>query len=89
MWWVTPPVDVDMQENSSIDQRLPRVVVAVAAAMAAVYAPNIWLKGLLAGVAATVSATVVFGSTGLGRGAERPEDALPHWRTLKTYRVEA
>jgi len=83
---------LNMDQNISFDERLPRVVVAVAAAMAAIYAPNIWLKGLLAGVAATVSATVVFGASGLLDTAETAatrEDAQPQWRTLKTYRVEA
>jgi hypothetical protein len=89
MSWVTPPVDVDMEQNISFDERLPKVVVAVAAAMAAIYAPNIWLRGLLAGVAATVSANVVFGAGGMTSRAETPEDSPPHWRTLKTYRVEA
>jgi hypothetical protein len=89
MSWVTPPVDVDMKQNSSFDERLPKVVVAVAAAMAAIYAPNFWLRGLLAGVAATVSASVVFGSRELTSVAETTEDSQPHWRTLKTYRVEA
>jgi hypothetical protein len=88
MWWVTPPVDVDMNQNISLDQRLPGVVVAVAAAMAAIYAPNLWLKGLLTGVAATASAAVVFGSTGESSATDRDRDAQPHWRTLKTYRVE-
>jgi hypothetical protein len=89
MWWVTPPVDVDMDQNFSSDERLPRVVVAVAAATAAIYAPNIWLKSLLAAVAATVSATVLFGSTATSHATDRQDDSQPHWRTLKTYRVEA
>jgi hypothetical protein len=78
-----------MEQNISFDERLPKVVVAAAAAMAAIYAPNIWLRGLLAGVAATVSANVVFGAGGMTSRGETPEDSPPHWRTLKTYRVEA
>jgi hypothetical protein len=74
---------------SSIDARLPKMVVAVAAAMAAIYTPNIWLKGLLAGVAATVSATVVMASYEGGSVVDSDDNAEPHWRTLKTYRVEA
>jgi len=76
-----------MDHYTAFDERLPRVVIAVAAAVAAVYAPNVWFKSLLAGVAATVSATVVFGRTGMGAAAANQEE--PHWRTLKTYRVEA
>jgi hypothetical protein len=85
MWWVTPPVVADMSQYISTDDRVPRLVVAVAAAVAAVYAPNVWLRGLLAAIAATMSATVVFGSAPTN-GTESRE--APHWRTLKTYRVE-
>jgi hypothetical protein len=85
---VTPRVEAEMDHYTSFNERLPRVVVAVAAAVAAVYAPNVWLKSLLAGVAATVSATVVFSAAdAIGAAAANQEE--PHWRTLKTYRVEA
>jgi hypothetical protein len=56
--------------------------------MAAIYAPNVWLRGLLAAVAATVSANVVLGSLTMTSVAASPEDSHPQWRTLKTYRVE-
>jgi hypothetical protein len=79
-----------MQQNISLDQDLPKLVVAVAAAVGAVYAPNVWLRSLLAGVAATVSASVVFGANGVGRSEENRDLAeQPHWRTIKTFRVEA
>jgi hypothetical protein len=79
-----------MQQNLSLEQDLPKLVVAVAAAVGAIYAPNIWLRSLLAGVAATVSASVVLGSNGMSH-VEESQDASeqPHWRTLKTFRVEA
>jgi hypothetical protein len=87
MWWVMPPVVADMERNTSTDDRLPKLVVAVAAAVGAVYAPNVWLRGVLAAVAAAVSANVVMASAGM-KSAESGK-AQPHWRTLKTYRVEA
>jgi hypothetical protein len=78
-----------MERNISFDERLPKVVVATAAAIAAIYAPNIWLKGLLAAVAAAASATVVLASPESPNASDRQRDSHPHWRTLKTYRVEA
>jgi len=75
--------------STSVRDRVPGGVVAAAAAVAAIYAPNRWLKGFLAGLAVTFGALAVSDRpnpgprTGTG-GAEEP-----HWRTLKTYRVQA
>jgi hypothetical protein len=87
MWSATSPVGVDMDQTFSVDDRLPKIVVAVAAGIGAVYAPNFWLRGLLAGVAATASAIVFLGSSEARNATDSQEE--PHWRTLKTYRVEA
>jgi hypothetical protein len=76
-----------MDQTFSVDDRLPEIVVAVAAAIAAVYAPNLWLKGVLAGVAVTASAIVFLGDAD-ARNANGSQEQ-PHWRTLKTFRVEA
>ena len=78
-----------MQQNISLDQDLPKLVVAVAAAVGAIYAPNVWLRSALAAVAATVSASVVFGSNGMTDLERQDSSEEPHWRTLKTFRVEA
>jgi hypothetical protein len=79
-----------MQQNISLEQDLPKLVVAVAAAVGAIYAPNFWLRTVLAGVAATVSASVVFGTNGMSNAEEnRDRSEEPHWRTIKTFRVEA
>lgn len=88
IWWVTPPVVANMAPHISNDDRVPKLVVAVAAAVAAVYAPSVWFRGLLAAVATTMAANVVFASTGMTDAGESQDSSEPHWRTLKTYRVE-
>jgi len=81
MWKLT------MAQDLSIDGRMPAFVIATAATVGAFYAPSGWVKGALAGLAMTAGAAALI-ACGASMDA-RQDDAQPHWRTLKTYRVEA
>jgi hypothetical protein len=82
-----------MTQNVHSDERLPRIGLAAAAGVAAVFAPG-WLKTGLLGIAAGLLASVATGHCPLKaalseRRALNRRDAEAAWRTLKTYRVQA
>jgi hypothetical protein len=82
-----------MTQNVYSDERLPRIGLAVAAGVAAVFAPTRLRTGLL-GLAAGLVASVATGYCPLkaalsGRRALNRGDAETAWRTLKTSRVQA
>jgi DUF2892 family protein len=77
-----------MERNVSASERTPRLVIALAAGVAGAIAPGLLLKGVLTGAAAALLATVATGYCPINAALEDGHDDTPHWRTLKTYRVE-
>ena len=81
-----------MMQNVSADQYVPRIAAAVAAGVGAALVPATWLKTGLYAAAAGLLASVASGycpiNAALNEKNARHEEE-PHWRTLKTYRVEA
>jgi hypothetical protein len=77
-----------MVTNVSASERTPRLVIALAAGIAGVFAPGLLLKGLLTGAAAAMLATVATGYCPINAARDESNAETPHWRTLKTYRVE-
>ena len=79
-----------MKQNISTSERTPRLIVAVAAGVAAAYTRNVFLKRLFLGAAAAMLGTVASGYCPVNAVLDREEaDTSPRWRTLKTFRVEA
>ena len=78
-----------MIQNVSAEQRLPRIVIAIAAGIGAALAPSVSLKTGLFAAAAGLLASVATGYCPINAAMERGEEPQPRWRTLKTYRVEA
>ena len=83
----TPRVGTDMETNVSTSERTPRLVMALAAGVAAAWAPGVLLKGVLVGSAAAFMATVATGYCPINAALDDCEAEAPRWRTLKTYRV--
>jgi hypothetical protein len=78
-----------MVTNVSTSERTPRIAIALAAGIAGAFAPSLLLKGLLTGAAVAVLTTVATGYCPINAALDGPNTEMPHWRTLKTHRVEA
>jgi hypothetical protein len=78
-----------MVTNVSASERTPRIVIALAAGLAGGFAPSLLLKGLLTSAAVGILTTVATGYCPINAALERGNTEMPHWRTLKTHRVEA
>jgi Protein of unknown function (DUF2892) len=78
-----------MVTNVSVSERTPRIVLALTAGIAGACAPGLWLKGLLTGAAVAMLATVATGYCPINAALNGENSETPHWRTLKTHRVEA
>ena len=78
-----------METNISATERTPRIVLALAAGVAAALASRVMLKGLLLGSAAAMLATVATGYCPFNAALKDSDTEAAHWRTLKTHRVEA
>jgi len=87
-WWATPRVGAEMVTNVSSSERTPRLVIALAAGVAGALAPTLLLKGVLTGAAVALLATVATGYCPITAALEETNAETPHWRTLKTHRVE-
>lgn len=88
MWSATPRVVAEMVTNVAASERTPRLVIALAAGVAGFLAPSLLLKGVLTGAAAAVLATVATGYCPINEALYQNDAEAPHWRTLKTHRVE-
>jgi hypothetical protein len=88
MWSATPPVGAEMEPNIGASERLPRLMVAVAAGVAAVLAPGVFLKGVCVAGATALLATVATGYCPLNAALDERRGNAPHWRPLRTFRVE-
>ena len=79
-----------MEQNIGSEERMPRIVMAVAAAIGASLTRSNLLKGAFLAVAGGLLSTVATGycpiSAVLGRRDTAEE---PTWRTIRTWRVEA
>ena len=84
----TPRVGAEMERNVSASERTPRLVIALAAGVAAALAPSLLLKAVLIGSATAMLATVATGYCPINAALDARDVEAPHWRTLKTYRVE-
>jgi hypothetical protein len=84
-----PRVGADVEPNVSTRERTPRLVMALAAGVAAAFAPSVMLKGFLLGSAAAMLATVATGYCPINAALVHSDAEAPGWRTLKTHRVEA
>jgi hypothetical protein len=84
----TPRVGVEMESNVSASEQTPRLVIALAAGVAAAIAPGVLLKSVLVAGATAMLATVATGYCPINAVLNERDAAAPHWRTLKTYRVE-
>lgn len=81
--------EFEMKENVGTDERIPRVVMALAMATAALWAPKAALKIGLLTLAGGMLGTVATGYCPVYAIADRDTTERPTWRTLKTWRVEA
>jgi hypothetical protein len=81
-------VGVEMESNVSTSERTPRLVIALAAGVAAALAPGVLLKSVLVAGATAMLATVATGYCPVNAVLDERDGEAPHWRTLKTYRVE-
>ena len=77
-----------MEPNVVASERLPRVMVAAGAAVAAVLAPGVFLKSLCLAGAGALLMTVATGYCPINAALNDDAEETPHWRTLKTFRVE-
>jgi len=78
-----------MMTNVSASERTPRIVIALAAGLAGAFAPSLLLRGLLTSAAVAMLTTVATGYCPINAALEGGTIETPHWRTLKTHRVEA
>jgi len=77
-----------MVTNVSASERAPRIVIALTAGIAGALAPSLLLKGLLTGAALAMLTTVATGYCPINAALDSGSAEAPHWRTLKTHRVE-
>jgi hypothetical protein len=85
---VMPPVGAEMTTNVSAAERTPRIIIALAAGVAAAWTSNPALKGVLVGAAAAMLATVATGYCPINAAGRKSDAADARWRTLRTFRVE-
>ena len=84
----TQRVDAKVETNVSTRERTPRLVMVLAAAVGAAFAPSVVLKGFLLGSAAAMLATVATGYCPINAALLHGGATAPGWRTLRTHRVE-
>jgi hypothetical protein len=77
-----------MKTNVPISERPPRIAIALAAAVAAIFAPGVLLKSLLLGGSGAMLITVATGYCPVNAGLADDVVDRPQWRTLRTHRVE-
>jgi hypothetical protein len=78
-----------MQPNVADSEQTPRLMIALAAGVAATLVPGRFLKGLFLASAAGMLATVATRYCPINAALDAQDPEPPHWRTLKTFRVEA
>ena len=88
MWSATPRVDAEMEPNITASERSPRLMVAAAAGIAAVLVPGSLLKSLCLAGATAMLGTVVTGYCPIKGALDNRDREAPHWRTIRTFRVE-
>ena len=78
-----------MEQNIGTNERIPRVAMAIAAAVGASAAGSNWTKGALMVLAGGLLSTVATGHCPISAALGRDTTEAPAWRTIKTWRVEA
>jgi len=81
-------VGAEMVTNVSASERTPRIAIALTAGIAGALAPSLLLRGLLTGAAIAMLTTVATGYCPINAALDGGNAETPHWRTLKTHRVE-
>jgi hypothetical protein len=77
-----------MKINVRDDELAPRVLLAIAAGALAAFMPGLVRKSLLLGGAAALLTTAATGYCPVNAARDGSGVDVPHWRTIKTYRVE-
>ena len=77
-----------MEQNIGTKERIPRVAMAIAAAVGASAAGSSWTKGALLVLAGGLLGTVATGYCPLSATLGRDTTEEPAWRTIRTWRVE-
>ena len=78
-----------MEQNIGTKERIPRVSMAIAAAVGASAAGSNWTKAALMVLAGGLLSTVATGYCPLSAALGRDTTEEPTWRTIKTWLVEA
>ena len=78
-----------MEHNIGSDERIPRILMAMAAALGASRTRSNLSKGALLALAGGSLSTVATGYCPISAAVGRNTTEKPAWRTIKTWRVEA
>jgi hypothetical protein len=78
-----------VEQNIGTKERIPRVAMAIAAAIGASATRSNWSKGALLVLAGGLLSTVATGYCPISAVLGRDTTEEPVWRTIKTWRVEA
>jgi len=78
-----------MESNIGSEERIPRITMALAAAIGASATRSNLLKGAFLALAAGLLGTVATGYCPVSAALRRDTAAEPGWRTIKAWRVTA
>jgi hypothetical protein len=78
-----------MELNVTDVEIVPRIAAALAAGVAAIFAPRGLVRGSLLLIAGSLLTTVATRSCPLNQILGRPGESPQGWKTLRTWRVEA
>jgi len=78
-----------MEQNIGSEERIPRIAMALAAAVGASRMRSNLSKGALLALAGGLLGTVATGYCPVSAAVGRNTAEEPEWRTIKTWRVEA
>ena len=78
-----------MEQNIGSEGRIPRILMAMAAALGASRTRSNLSKGALLALAGGLLSTVSTGYCPISAAVGRNTTEKPTWRTIKTWRVEA
>jgi hypothetical protein len=78
-----------MEQNVGSEERIPRIALATVAAVGAWATRSKLLKGAFLAIAGGLLSTVATGYCPITAAVGRDTAEEPHWRTIKTWRVEA
>ena len=82
-------LEAQMEPNIGSQERIPRIAMAIAAAVGASATRSNVLKGAFIALAGGLLSTVATGYCPITAALGRDTAEEPGWRTIKTWRVEA